>query len=86
MLCFFIYGSEIQQAIARKHIDEEYCISWVETRKMNKIYHTLNDVKECINSLDDETLEKLEEDYNIKLNLHDLNFWEVVLKIKMDYI
>lgn len=74
---------EIDQAIARGYMDEEYTICW-SNYKLKKIEVALSELHELIK--DNETLcLELEEEFQFDTNINNLDFWEQIMEIKMYY-
>lgn len=74
---------EIDQAIARGYIDEEYSVCW-SNFKLRKIEVALSELNDLMRFSEMLSIE-LEEEYETEININNLNFWEQIMKIKMYY-
>ncbi|WP_238916828.1 toll/interleukin-1 receptor domain-containing protein [Clostridium sp. YIM B02555] len=74
---------EIDQAIARGYIDEEYDVNW-SSYKLVELEKYLLELSQLLKENEVLCLE-LEEEYKIDININNLDFWEQIIQTKMYY-
>lgn len=72
------YKKEIETARAQEYINEDGKINWTSTSIMEKLYNKLETLSQCIEDLDANSFELLNDKYST-LNTDNLTFWEKAL-------
>ncbi|MHB1418192.1 MAG: toll/interleukin-1 receptor domain-containing protein [Bacillota bacterium] len=82
-----LYSAEIAKAIARKYMDRDYNILWDETTSMEEVSDQLNKLDAFMRKINDieEFITEYEDNYDGPFNIHNLDFWEEVLGLKLIY-
>lgn len=78
------YAAEIEKAIARSQINEDMQILW-NSKTMNDICHSLDSLEESLKRLSSDSMEELDEKYNVELHIKNLDFWKNIINTTLYY-